>query len=280
MKISNIIKISDLESTYPYFIPKSKINLAKKWLPLNLDSNLAKEFAYVLGKSFGDGHLDKNYTFKHAGEHENQKLFEKLLVKRFKLSQKSIKLQKNNYSKGNSTFLQVNMSVFGRILFLLGCPIGNKVKQEFFVPEWIISNKQNSKYFLQGFLEDELAIIKIKKMNHCNGGMLKMAKIPILLPSLRIFLKQIKEMIKMFDVECGSLSKKVYFKENQKTREVYFRIKTNKKNVLKFRNKIGFRIHNSKKKELENCYKKISAGGRIRTGELTKRQDILPRYFP
>ncbi|AJF60997.1 TPA: hypothetical protein HA239_04795 [Candidatus Woesearchaeota archaeon] len=265
-----IIDIEDLLSTYEYFIPKTKILQAEKWLPLEDSSRLSCEFAYLLGKSFGDGHLDKRFTFKHSGEKENQEQLKYFLIETFDLSDSSVKLIENKYSKGSSTILQVNNSIFGRILYTLGAPIGNKTKQSFLVPTWIIENKENSRSFLRGILEDELSTIKIRNKTHSSSAMLKMTKRPGLIASLREFLEEIGHMLESLDIECSEVSGKTYSKKEQKTQELYLLIHGNKKNILQFRDNIGFRLHKRKINELENCCKiiensllKEDAGDRI-----------------
>lgn len=68
------------------------------------------------------------------------------------------------------------------ILYALGAPIGNKTKNKFLVPEWILSSKGCSRRFLQGLFDDELAAIKIKRKKFLREAALKLTR-PILLSS-------------------------------------------------------------------------------------------------
>lgn len=251
-----ILNCKDLEGTYLYFIPKTKVLFSKRWLPLIDGTPLAENFAYMIGKGMGDGHLDKQFTFKHSGEKINQLVLKKVLTNEFNIPIESIKVTENKYSKGCSYHLQVNSSVFGRILFLLGCPIGNKTRQAFFIPDWITNSNNNSRYFLMGLLEDELSTIHIERRNHCRAAVLKMAKAGEFINGHHKFLSQVKNLIEKFGIECSNISK-INRTDKHKTDELYFRIMGNKSNILRFSEKIGFRIHVPKKKQLEIACNKI-----------------------
>ena len=83
-------------------------------------------------------------------------------MKEFKTDSINCSLKKRK-NKGISYLLQINYAFLGRILYLLGAPIGNKTKVAFKIPDWILANNTHKKRFLQAILEDELTTIKIEK---------------------------------------------------------------------------------------------------------------------
>ncbi len=145
-----------------------------------IKNDIAKEYAYLVGKIMGDGHLDSRYTTKFIGQLEDLKLLKEFIIKIFNISTDKTCIYEK-YGKGKSYLLQINAAYFGRILFLLGAPKGNKTKQKFLVPNWVMKNRQCKKQFLQALLEDELTTIKVEKCNYSVSPRLKMAKKPLLI---------------------------------------------------------------------------------------------------
>ncbi|MFC1691291.1 helix-turn-helix domain-containing protein, partial [Nanoarchaeota archaeon] len=162
------------------------------------------------------------------------------------------KKMRGKKSKGISFLLTINNSSFGRILFCLGAPIGNKTKTEFLIPSWIRNSKTAQKYFLQALLEDELATIKIEKVHYCNKARFNMTKILPLKKNLCIFLNQVRSLIESFAVSCSKLHKLPY-QESEKV-AYYFFIQRNKQNIINFAENIGFRFHPKKIKHLKNAH--------------------------
>lgn len=221
--------------------------------PIRFEDKLTEEYSYLIGKVIGDGNLDPKFTLRFIGEEKDLLSLRDLIIDKFKLSPArfSIKERKN---KGISYLLQVNCASLGRILALLGAPIGNKTKIAFSVPEWILTSKNLKKRFLQALLEDELTTIKIERCNYSVSPRLKLAKKEELIPTLRQFMQQVKIAIESFGVECSHISKMIYTKGSP---ELYFHIRRNKRNILKFREEIGFRLNQEKIKKLNECCKVI-----------------------
>jgi hypothetical protein len=252
-----ILDVQNVLSTYTH-IPSQRRSEICRWLPLYKDSKLEREFAYMIGKSFGDGHLDARFTYKHSGPKYDLIELKRYLIATYKFEDASIVIYDNSkYSRGTVFLLQINNSFFGRILYLLGAPIGNKTTQKTFIPKWIFSNKKNSRYFLMGLFEDELTTIKIVEACHCGRIMIKMTKNKDLLDNLSKFLNQVKIMTENQKVECCPVSvKPISGKDNTKA-ELYLSIKRNKSNIHKFRENIGFKVYKKKISELETCCKLI-----------------------
>ena len=256
MKNKNIILgFEDVLNTYNTKIPPKQLNLLKssKWVPLQHKSILANECAYLIGKVMGDGHLDKHYTLKFIGQKDELIFLRKLIVDKFDIDQRKISLN-IKHAKGVSYILQINFVLLGRLLYVLGAPVGNKTKQSFLIPNWILKNKESKRRFLQAILEDELTTIKISKSTHSTCPKFKLAKKEEYVKNLREFMYQIKQAIESFGVTCSHLSRPTLGKSNL-TLEIYFHIDRNKDNIIKFAKEIGFRSTPKKVNELNKCIK-------------------------
>lgn len=249
-----ILDLNDILNTYQKEMPHfwNPVLNERKWLPLFNDSDLASEFAYLVAKVMGDGHLSKNFNLYFSGQKRELEELRLIIVKKLRINPERLKIIFGK-SKGIWYKLRVNDSLLSRALFHLGAPMGNKTKCKFLVPYWIINSRINSKLFLQGLLEDELTTIKIEKKTHSNKPRLKMAKSEELLPNLREFLNQVKAMLEYFDVECGTIPTKTYSRENQDTRELYFNLSRSKENIVRFAENVNFRAHFEKSRILNDC---------------------------
>ena len=139
---------------------------AKNILPLHSESPLLEEYAYLIGKVTGDGNLDPSFTLRFIGKIKDLRLLRYLIINKFMIKPSKLSIREK-VAKGSSFVLQINCAYLGRILSLLGAPIGNKTKTVFHIPNWILTNKDTKKRFLQALLEDELTTIKIEKCNYC-----------------------------------------------------------------------------------------------------------------
>lgn len=207
-----------------------------------------EDLAYLMGKVIGDGHMDQNFTIKIIGQIEEleeiKKYFKNIINSRFRIYEK----------KGYGTTYYMNFpSILGKKLFSLGAPRGKKTEQEFLVPKWIlIGNKEIKKNFLQAILEDELTTIKIEKSRYSVKPQFKMSKNPKYIENHKNFISQIRDLLISFEIECGQLSSPKK-KEGQVTNDIYFCIQRNKKNIINFSKRIGFRFNMMKVRELEKC---------------------------
>lgn len=249
-----ILELKDFVSFYNNKILKSQVNLLKnyRWLPLKTDSPLSLEIAFLIGKICGDGNLDKNFTLRFIGKENDLKYLKQQIISNFGIEKSKFSLKKR-FAKGHSTILQINCSILGRLLCCLGAPRGNKTKTRFLIPSWIMRSKEAKRKFLQAILEDELNTIKIEKSNHSNYPKFKLRKEESLKDNLFEFLMQIKKVLMDFNVFSSKISKPLMV-DKGKT-EFYFKIKRNKKNIINFKENIGFRTNFKKIEELDDCYK-------------------------
>ncbi len=207
----------------------------------------------------GDGHLDYRFTCKFIGQEKDLQTLREIIHQVFSIENKrmTIIFRKNI---GESYLLQVNDALFGRLLSILGAPIGNKTEIPFLVPRWISENKKFTRYFLQGLFEDELATIKIKREKYIREATFRMAKIEKYQPDLLQFLSQIKEMTESFSVKCSEIGEPYFENEHRdgnKTFSRCFRILGNRQNIIKFNEEIGFLSNSMKINELNKCLEMI-----------------------
>lgn len=242
----------DFEDFLNSYTNKNYVNPSLKSLfPIYLEDPVTEEYAYLIGKIIGDGHLDSKFTLKLIGKEEDLILLRDLIINKFGINANRFSIRKR-VSRGVSHLLQVNSAFLGRILSLLGAPKGNKTKNKFNVPTWVLTNKKFKRAFLRALLEDELTTIKIRKCNYANRPRLKLAKNEELIHNLREFMQQVKEAIESFGVECSHISKPIETMTG--CQDLYFHIKPNKRNIIKFKEEIGFRLNQDKVKKLDHCY--------------------------
>ena len=230
-----------------------KMNSLRKECKYLLSEDKWSFYAYLLGKVMGDGHLAKTYSlqFVHKG-HKDLEVLKHFISTLLDVPKGKMSITQRQ-ARGTSYALRVNYALLGRILYCLGAPKGNKTKQGFLIPHWVRNSKEYSKKFLQALLEDELATIKIEKKNHSIKPKFKMAKDKRLVESLRLFLGQVKETIESFDVQCSAVSKEPKSRGDQLTKELYFDILRNKRNIIKFQEEIGFFLNREKTECLNHC---------------------------
>jgi len=212
-------------------------------------------YAYLIGKVMGDGHLSYSYSlqFVSADVNDLEDLME-LIFQHFNIPLNKMFITKRIH-KGISYSLRVNHPLLARILYCLGAPKGNKTKQGFLIPDWILVDKNYKKMFLMALLEDELCTIKIERKNYSIKPKFKMSKQEHLIEDLRLFLQQVRGCIESFGVKCSKVSKEPKGKLGQITKDLYFDVLRNKKNIIKFEEEIGFFLNKHKKEKLSECSK-------------------------
>jgi len=113
IKKNTILSFKDFSNSY-----NSKwVDLnAKCFFPISTDSPLTEEYAYLIGKLMGDGHLDRKFTLRFVGkEKEDLILLGSLIVDNFGVNPDRVSIRKR-VCKGTSHLLQINCSFLGRIL--------------------------------------------------------------------------------------------------------------------------------------------------------------------
>lgn len=279
MEQNVVLNVNDMLETYRYFVPTTKLKLLnlRQWLPLAIDSELAEISAYLVAKVMGDGNLDKSFTCRFIGQFNDLTKLKSIIASNYSLNESSLTMTFRN-ARGESYLLQVNDSLFGRFLYALGAPIGNKTKSKFLIPEWILSSEGCSRRFLRGLFDDELATIKIKRRKFFREAAFRLTKIEECQDNLIEFLTQIKALTESFSVSCSQLGKphkENIQKDGNQTFSRCFRVLGNRRNILAFNDNIGFGLNKYKIEELKKCVDLINGAGKgIRTLEDTKSADF------
>jgi hypothetical protein len=252
MKNKFPISINNVHASYKRLNKEREKSLNQE-LSLILREEKLPIIAYLIGKVMGDGHLGHSFMLSFSNDSKDDLInLEKLIIDNFYITKGRFKIE-FKIAKGTAYVLSLCSASLGRVLFCLGAPKGNKVKQSFFIPGWIKRSKLYTKMFLMVILEDELATIKIEKKNHSIKPKFKMSKDPHLIEDLRKFLQEVKESIEIFGVNCSSVSKEPKSKLGQNTEDLYFDILRNKRNIIKFQEEIGFFLNQDKKVKLKEC---------------------------
>lgn len=116
-----------------------------------------------------------------------------------------------------------------------------------------MEDKYYQKQFIIGLLEDELSTIKIEKKNYSIIPQFKMTKNYNIIDGHYIFMNQIREILIDNGIECGKVKRAKSITEYQ-TLDLYFSIQRNKRNIIKFKERIGFKLNKQKIESLEECY--------------------------
>ena len=268
LKTMNILLEQEITSTYKDSRTKEKnisrvmkIIDSRGWDKLNKE--LLREIAYLVGKVTGDGNLDKSFTVRLIGQKEDVHDIMALINEKLEVPLEKMSIRYKQWLNGTSYVLQINDSTLGRLLYIFGAPLGNKTFNNFLVPNWIYHSNDNEvkRRYLQALLEDELSTIKIEKSSYSNKPFFKMAKNEDKKENLTLFLKQVKDIIEEFDIECSNVSiPKIenIKKSGKNTIYAYFCINRNKSNIIKFKENLGFRINKKKIEKLNKTYDILS----------------------
>lgn len=109
----------------------------------------SEQMAGLIGDIFGDGHLqgDPKWRIDYTSKSKDElKRFEKEIIDVFNVWGKIRECKTNTYGK---TFnYGVNYKAVAITLHLFGAPSGNKVLQNFDIPQWILENKKFFRRFI------------------------------------------------------------------------------------------------------------------------------------
>jgi len=107
------------------------------------DKLSSTDVAYLIGKVAGDGNLDKAYTLHFVGEKRCIKELKNFLIATANIPENKVSMRKKNWLNGTSYLLQINIAAFGRFLYAFGATRGNKMCNNFRVPNWIFSSEDS-----------------------------------------------------------------------------------------------------------------------------------------
>ncbi|OGI12389.1 hypothetical protein A3K64_00990 [Candidatus Micrarchaeota archaeon RBG_16_36_9] len=274
-QIYNKVKITNKSRLWHWFIqkktpyPLKSIEFLKNRKLFPLTSNfygfrtLLKIFAWC----FGDGTIGKNdYYICLTGQKEDlEKLAEEIKsVLGFKTRIKVL----NFKGREGAYHLEIQGKgnrILGRLLFAMGAPVGDKVVQEFYLPDWLMKSQKWIKVeFLDVLFANEIKIpmLQKNKIASVSGLDFRMQKSLPLMDNHLKFLNQIKGALSKLGIETGEAKpcKGDYTRQDDViSKSAGFRILTNQLNFLKFSSIFKFECCNYKKEILENVKRKIMA---------------------
>mgnify|MGYP001567534520 CR=1 FL=1 len=240
---SSVYRWSSLNQN-PYSLNCIKELMDLELLPLTQQNTpkfiiILKLYAYI----FTDGYISEKFSnIKVAGELEDLKLLGQEIGEIFP----SVKLSIHTYQtkgildgrkiNGISHCLYINSTALGRLLYVLGAPKGDKVKQILTIPDWVFKLNSDLKKVFLGVLwsaEGSKPIKTTRGYNLCFG----MAKDIKLQEHHVNFLNQIRALFQEFDIQTTLLNIDKRFTTRQDgviSQKVYFYIKGGYTNFIRF----------------------------------------------
>ena len=144
-RYQTILLYQDLLNSYKsQFHGEIALSKYKNWFPLLATPKLSGLVADLMG----DGHLQDTpkWRLDYCSKHRNELLrFGNVLSDIFGIKGKIRRCTTNKYGTMN---YGVNCKPLSRLLKLIGVPTGAKIKKEFLIPDWIINDKENFRWFV------------------------------------------------------------------------------------------------------------------------------------
>ena len=233
-----LLKAGDLFKLYKSkFYGLKAINNHSEWFPIFASPQLAG----IVADLMGDGHLQGEPKWRLDYTSKRKKELRRFGKEIFKLFFVKGKIRPCNGNKWGTSFnYGVNCKPLARVFYLLGVPIGRKIKKEFLIPEWILNDKECFRMFIMRLFDCEgcvsvegsssfISIEMWKAEEHLDNGI--------------EFFKEIKSGLKKhFDIQTtniflnGVVSVK---KDGSRVRGIRLRIKRFK-SLVNFYKEIGF----------------------------------------
>ena len=242
IKINDIIDINK-KIKYPFY-EKNMIREFKKYNLLNITGYKKILCSKLIGHLFGDGTLWMGYgrchlTFRCKEEYDIKTIQKDLFNLGIKCNyflKKSKKecyiTEKNGKKKCIKTdnglyVIDLHKKVFSVFFHILGVPIGDRVKQSYNIPEWIMNgNKQIKREFLRSFYGADGDTPKMRTEHLFFGIRLTLAKVENISPNKLI--NDITKLLNEFNIEY-TLKKGTYGNIRKSgLKSIIYRININK----------------------------------------------------
>lgn len=252
----------------------------KRLLPLKIEET--EKFRTILrlfSWMYGDGTLGKADCYiSLTGQKDDLSIFAKEIEQNLGFETRITFVQ----TKGNGIAYHLEIQgdgnrILGRLLHAMGAPIGDRVKQVFYLPDWLINSpKWVKKEFLEILFSNELQtpILDKDKTSAVKSMNLRLSKDKKLMEHHKQFLSQIKGLISEFGLETSDISiDKGEFirKDGIISKAAGFPILTNHINFLKFANTFNLKYCKAKQESIEKVKKKVIE-------ELSKEIQITKLY--
>ena len=234
-KVSLLKKLSGI-TRYPLEEIESKIEYIRRkrtgdkdFIKIKFPILASPELASVIGHSIGDGNVsERQFSFFN----QSIELVDEVIKNTNIAFDTDVVPEIFEKSGGKEIEFPTNIAL---LVNLAGSPIGEKVKRDFRIPNWIkCGNKEIKSAFIRALIDDEGSI---NKSNIVFG----MAKKEELLESHRIFIEELKEILLNLGVESNPIQKPLRI--NSGSVQLFFSI--GKKELPKFIKNVG--LTNSEK---------------------------------
>ncbi|MFX1238638.1 MAG: hypothetical protein ACFE8P_13095, partial [Promethearchaeota archaeon] len=157
---------------------------------------------------------------------------------------------------GKAIIIDIRKRSYAILFNALGVPVGDKVTQEFSVPDWILNgSKMVKRAFLRAYFGGELSSPRLHTSSNkiINQPVFKMSKIDGL--SAIPFFNDIKILLSEFGADISSISTElgnIRKKDGYRTTAYVANISSNEQQLLSFYKKIGYEF--AKEKEIQARY--------------------------
>lgn len=227
-------------------------------------------FTEITAFLFGDGHLTKNLgNFILFGQKlDLEKISAKInktyciqgKLKHAPSNSEIVRIVNEKMTKksvvGVCWSLSVNNSPVSRLLNLAGAPLGDKVSALTRVPTWIMSgDKELKRIFLKVIFGNELQCPCLRAKNAFSSSQLGLHKIESKEQDLRIFLEQVRKILKEFNISTSQINvenTKTVRKDGNLSKKLYFSIDSHSPNILRLFKEIPFSYAEEKQKKFSN----------------------------
>lgn len=222
------------------------------WFPLELCPRIAG----IVADLMTDGHLQKSKNMWRmdycSASKEELNRFKKEIEELFGFSGYIRPCSTNQF--GETYLLGLNCNPLGRVMSLCGVPRGSKVLIKFNIPDWIISDKECFRRFVQRLFDCEGCVDE-----KTNGIELRMNKeLSILNDGIKFF-ESIKENLKLhFNIKTTNpfLGGKSFRKDGKITQSIRMKIRKQSE-IIKFAKEFKFETK-IKQEKLEFLRNKIN----------------------
>jgi len=243
------------------FTGQMKTNLVKRGLlPLKENSKKTPYLARLIGYLLGDGTIyyskNKGFVNFYGSIEDLEKIQEDLAIIGFK--SKIYSRQRNHKittQYGTKEFalenheLHCSSKSLARLLEKLGTPIGNKTRQDYEIPAWIMRSKRWIKrLFLSGFFSAELSKPKLMSKYNFYTPVISQNKASKYVESGHKMLEQISDLLKEFGIRVNKISLRKEYKNKQEEETYRLRliIASDSETLINLYSRIGFDYNNKR----------------------------------
>jgi len=239
-------------------------------LPLRYDSPQIPYILKVMGYNFGDGNIyfnrkrGKGVTAFYGQKDDLVKIQQDIEKIGFSCSRPYVRIRDHEidtmYKKvkfrAENFVCKVSGSGFAALLACLGTPVGNKTRQNFCIPRWVMKAPLwQKRLFLSGFFGAEMSSPKTLSGYGYNFycPTISMNKGRDFMKSGKDFLSDMSHLLKQFNVTTNHVSERIEYKNKKCEISVRLRliISDTTENLINLYSKIGFE-YNKKRSMLSN----------------------------